>query len=341
MNPIQMPASPAPSGRAHTRSSLACLPCRSKHMKCDAKQPQCTRCIETAKQCHYTPSRRGGLDRAALEERRKRRLVEGSSRQPPETPPCRTSPQQPVSAGVDFYGHGNALPDVTSESTSTEAPPARNGDNIGDDALIDAYYNNFHGLHPFVPPRKHLIQTHHDASRRTSFKPLIASLRLVGYIYISRELSSPLREYLEVCLSRAPANDPIVVQCRLLYSIALFWHDYKDDAKREMDAAVKLALELQMFRKEFAAEHGAQDPVLAESWRRTWWMVFVVDAYYTGTLGTMNFQVINVEATTELPCEEAEYESGVSSTEQSNSTLMFSCLIHKLTHIALSVSRSL
>jgi hypothetical protein len=100
--------------------------------------------------------------------------------------------------------------------------------------------------------------------------------------------------------------------------MALFWHDYKADAKREMDAAVKLALDLKMFRKEFAAEHGAQDPVIAESWRRTWWMVFVVDAYYTGTLGTMNFQVIDVEATTELPCEEAEYESGVSSTEQSN-----------------------
>ena len=42
------------NGRA-TRSSLACLPCRSRHLKCDGKRPHCARCSEVGKQCGYAP----------------------------------------------------------------------------------------------------------------------------------------------------------------------------------------------------------------------------------------------------------------------------------------------
>lgn len=103
-----------------------------------------------------------------------------------------------------------------------------------------------------------------------------------------------------------------MVQCRLLYSLALFWYDYKAESKMEMEKATRLALDLHMFSQDFAAKHGADDPVLRECWRRTWWMVYVVDAYYAGTLGTMNFDVVDIEATVDLPCEESEFESGVS-----------------------------
>ncbi|KAK4946531.1 hypothetical protein LTR10_014383 [Elasticomyces elasticus] len=101
-----------------------------------------------------------------------------------------------------------------------------------------------------------------------------------------------------------------MVQCRILYSIALFWNNYKDEAKREMDAAVQLGVDLQMFRQDFAAKHGAQDAVLTECWRRTWWMLYMIDAFYAGTLGAMNFATVDVDATIELPCEECDYEQG-------------------------------
>jgi cbb3-type cytochrome oxidase subunit 3 len=104
-----------------------------------------------------------------------------------------------------------------------------------------------------------------------------------------------------------------MVQCRTLYSIALFWNNYKDESKREMDAAVRLALDLQMFRQDFAAKQGSQDAVLTECWRRTWWTLYMVDAFYAGTLGTMNFATVDVVATVDLPSEEWEYEEGVSS----------------------------
>ncbi|EEQ32887.1 hypothetical protein McanMca71_003420 [Microsporum canis] len=40
-------------------SSLACLACRRKHLKCDGVMPICGRCRKTQLGCHYTPSRRG------------------------------------------------------------------------------------------------------------------------------------------------------------------------------------------------------------------------------------------------------------------------------------------
>lgn len=91
-----------------------------------------------------------------------------------------------------------------------------------------------------------------------------------------------------------------MVQCRLLYSMALFWQDQKLDSQKEMATATKVAIDIQMVRFEFAGLHGADDPVLRESWRRTWWMLYIVDAYYAGTLGTINFTVVDTAATVGL-----------------------------------------
>ncbi|KAL1851978.1 hypothetical protein Daus18300_012401 [Diaporthe australafricana] len=135
-------------------------------------------------------------------------------------------------------------------------------------------------------------------------------MRLVGHIYAAQEYSAQLSDHAEACISQTPPTDPALVQCRLLYSVALFWHSYKIESNREMKAAVKVALDLKMFRREFASDHGAGDPVLTECWKRTWWMLYVVDAYYAGTLGTMNITVVDVDADVDLPCEELEYESG-------------------------------
>jgi hypothetical protein len=41
-------------------------------------------------------------------------------------------------------------------------------------------------------------------------------------------------------------------------------------------------------------------------------MLYIVCGYFAGTLGTLDFAILDVETTVELPCEEAEYEMGVS-----------------------------
>jgi hypothetical protein len=286
-----------------TRSSLACLPCRSRHLKCDGNRPLCHRCAETAKDCHYAQSRRGGLDRAALAERRKR-IAQAESQG--RLAPARRSTSPPIEARPQAHEtEHNPIRDF-GPSIFTEC----NQPDAGDDELIKTYYENFHSFHPFVLPQQHLKRLLRCNDIQLNFEPLLATMRLIGSIYDAQEWPTSLKDYVESCFSQEPPG-PILVQSRLLYSIALFWHDFKDDALRELDHAVRLASDLGLFRREFAIEHGFRDAVLSECWRRTSWMLYTVDAYFTGTLGTMNFAVGDIDITSELPCEEAEYESGV------------------------------
>ncbi|KAJ5707476.1 hypothetical protein N7488_007277 [Penicillium malachiteum] len=306
-------------GRA-MRSSLACLPCRSRHLKCDAKRPRCTRCAEFARDCEYTRSRRGGLDRAALAERRKRLATTddsgiASSPSPQQSAGSQGQHEFPTGILEMDLSHSHGLLDGfsvagTSSSTDTPSTIQLQCSNLDGDSLIDAYYNNFHKFHPFMLPRRHLTRVYQESGQQATLNALIAAMRLVGNVYKSRELSAALRDHAEASFSQLLPTDPAIVQCRLLYSMALFWNEHKNEAKMQMDLAIRAACELGMFQQEFATENGGQDPVIQECWRRTWWMLYTVDAYYAGTLGTMNFEIFDIDATVDLPCEESEYELG-------------------------------
>ena len=136
-------------------------------------------------------------------------------------------------------------------------------------------------------------------------------MRLIGNLYESHDWSKPLETEIEARISELSPSDPIQVQCRLLFSMALFWNSNTTRAKEEIDTATSVAVEVGMHKREFVDTYRGDD-VLMESWRRAWWMLYIVDAYYAGTLGTMNLKAFHVEATVDLPCEEVEYESGVS-----------------------------
>ncbi|KAJ6780038.1 hypothetical protein PWT90_01210 [Aphanocladium album] len=178
------------------------------------------------------------------------------------------------------------------------------------DALLDAYYENFHRFHPLVLPRHHFLTLLKDPKWAPRLETLAAILKLIGNLYVSQEWSKSLQDDVDIRMGLLTATDPIRVQCHLLYSVALFWQDQKSQFQLQMGKAVELALELKMFEKDFALAHSEQDKVLAECWRRTWWMVYLFDAFYAGTLGKMEFSVIQIDATADLPCDEAEYESG-------------------------------
>ncbi|KAL2822420.1 hypothetical protein BJX63DRAFT_441109 [Aspergillus granulosus] len=311
---------PAKNSKA-TRSSLACLACRLRHLRCDGKRPCCSRCAETSQECNYARSRRGGLDRAALAERRKRLAGAGTQNNgtgvamaDDRTPQALLHAQPelgslPGFVNANFSGMLLEGMNVDDSSASTASFHLQIT-SIDKDALIDSYYKNFHRFHPFVLPQRHMIRHYQDPSIQASLQPLIAAMRLIGHIYASREWPTDLKDHFELCCAQAGPSDPVIIQARLLYSIALFWYDHKNQAKSEFDNAIRLAMDLKICRDEFAARYATDDPVLAESWRRTWWMLFVIDAYYAGTLGAMEMQVVDIGATMKLPCEEDEYESG-------------------------------
>ncbi|PLB36635.1 putative C6 transcription factor [Aspergillus candidus] len=306
--------SPERKGRA-VRSSLACLPCRSRHLKCDGKRPCCSRCAETARDCDYARSRRGGLNRAALAERRKRPAgVAGDSNSQSSSRIRQGEGSTSRSREADSPGGGGLLYAIsTGDDAADFASPAAtrvHTDAMGSDTLVDAYYAQFHRFHPFILPQKQLTRLYRDPSTQSRLRPLLAILRLIGCIMSSRRWSASWKDHVEACFAEAPPTDPMMVQCRLLYSMVLFWYGYEADAKREMDMVVRLATDLRVYLREFAVLHGGEDAVLRESWRRTWWMVYIIDAYYAGTLGTNKSDLWDIDITAELPCEEHEFESG-------------------------------
>lgn len=299
-----------------TRSSLACLSCRSRHQKCDAKKPVCTRCSEADRSCQYTRSRRGG-NGGKDDTARARRISSCFDQLDDYVSSLITPPGAGEVASIDLLP--SAGPPTLAGFPASETRPRsakKRTVNIEDvdiqsDTLIDAYYQHFHKFHPVVFPRRHMITLCNEPSWKTRLEPILAVVRLIGNLYHAQEWSTPLQHHVEACIERSEKKDPIRVQSHLLYSVALFWQDKKDRSQEEMAKAASIALDLKLFDQEFAAENSNLDRTVAECWRRTWWMVYVLDAYYVGTLGTIEFSVLHVDATTDLPCEEAQYESGV------------------------------
>ncbi|KFX96907.1 hypothetical protein V490_03076 [Pseudogymnoascus sp. VKM F-3557] len=295
MNTVQNSASPAKGGGV--RVSLACIPCRTQHVRCDAKKPYCDRCSAVGKQCHYANSRRGGLTQAALAARRNRAAT---TRQPSlgnqYAPEPTSQPPQPESH--QHYQSPRSLDDGYMSQTETSGSLAAK--------------DHFHRCHPFVVPQNCLQRLFEDKTKQANVTPLISVMRFIGSLYAYSNQSCQLREQVTIAIAEAPRDlqCPFMVQCHLLYSIALYWSGEQSLSRDEIDTAIRIALNLAMNRRQFAVENGNGDPILQESWRRTWWQIYIVDADFAAIKRAPTFPTMNVEVTTELPCEEAEYASG-------------------------------
>lgn len=306
------------SGVASTRVSLACIPCRNRHVRCDAGRPCCARCLDEGRQCHYAKSRRGGLDRNTLAARRGLLGAANASRPPCPAAATRDNREQlnPLPVG------GNSRPPVPepiglsySPDTWLRNSPQSPSSAITSDPLIDIYYDSFHVFHPCAVPRKHLERMYNDPTKQLRLQPLISAMRFIGSLYSRSGQASPLKAAMIQAIEITPQQppDPFMAQFYLLSAIALFWYGDEKRSQVAMDAAVSTAVDLAMFRRHFATEHGEGDPILEESWRRTWWQIYISDAFIAATTHEFNFPTRHIDATTELPCEEEEYEAGVSS----------------------------
>ena len=184
---------------------------------------------------------------------------------------------------------------------------------VASDPFIDVYYESFHRFHPCVLPRKYLERLYSGPENQAAMRPLILAIRFLGSLYAQSEYSSQLKEQVRKELDQAPQTspDPFMVQFYLLVAIALFWCGEEAKGRQTMDSAIQTALDLDMCHQRFAAENGKGDPVLEESWRRTWWQIYIVDGFLAATTGELTFKTCHVDASADLPCEEEDYEAGV------------------------------
>ncbi|TGO59956.1 hypothetical protein BOTNAR_0153g00100 [Botryotinia narcissicola] len=98
------------------------------------------------------------------------------------------------------------------------------------------------------------------------------------------------------------------VQTLLLLAIAIHAEDERQQARAILDRGICMALELGMNHRAFAEME--RDPVLSESWRRTFWGLYVLDGVFSGIACASSFILSAIETQADLPCEDYEYESG-------------------------------
>ena len=170
--------------------------------------------------------------------------------------------------------------------------------------LANLYYRHFHPTHPVLLPR----------SRYTTH-PYPAHLRLVvqliGSQYTSAFSRDVLRDRTDDELADLPKDSPYAVQSLLLYAICLYAGSERAKAVRILARASDLAIELALNRADYASTYGVQDALVEESWRRTWWELYVVDGSFAAMQRQTTFRCNAVELTAYLPCEENVYREGM------------------------------
>ncbi|KAJ6129241.1 hypothetical protein N7512_002021 [Penicillium capsulatum] len=315
MNDPTIPdAGPKPAGP----SLLACLHCRHKHLKCDGRTPICSRCAITGAECQYTKSRRGYKGPS------KKRRAELDS--PDQVPADRVGMMEvPVDWSQSGFHYSPTMPLLSPGPGSTS--PALNEVSVamtpslsrpvtgpltpessssigGDGYLLDIYYTYFHSAHPILPPLRLLY--------RSTFPPpyLEQVMKFIAAHFTPAASSETYRPSV-VAGVRDSASAVEKVQALLLLAIVLHSRNERGEAGECLASAVDVAFELGMHQATFAETASRGDPIRAETLRRTWWELFVIEGLLTA-LGVQRVYRTNlVPPEVPLPCEERIYQDGL------------------------------
>ncbi|KAL5690318.1 hypothetical protein EMGR_007974 [Emarellia grisea] len=286
----------SPLGTALRPSPLACTECRKHHVKCDAKKPACSRCLDARLPCNYLPSRRGG--------RRKPR----SSLLPPlqgvtpdfpgmayQTPLSETAGGNPTTGPSSSPVTGKEASSVASRNSPQNAPLV-----VPDSRFVRLYYEHFHNAHPILVPA-----SSYEERNYPSFLQHV--VRFIGSHYSLQVSGDSFKDATMLQLSHSGERTPCMVQALLLYSIFLCARSECSEAEKTFSQATDIALELGMFRRDFATTFSNGNETEAESLRRTWWELFIVDVFMAARPPKVVLRCGNVPYDVPLPCEEYVY----------------------------------
>jgi hypothetical protein len=311
---------PDQSSKERITVPSACVQCRSKHLKCDGLSP-CTRCSSNSFECVYVRSRRGfkgprrngtnGTPSKASSvsgpvDRSCPMINPGATRSASNVPSGLATPPdhrlQTLPRAVDL-----PLFDLGQELVSFEPKALPSGLDLRE-RCIEAFYYHFYPAHPFILPRDAFVKFRKE-------KPvdhLEAAMRYVGSFYVPQAPTVALGLEAERTIYHADCpKDGFRVQAMLILTIGLDGYTYQEKALQILVDAQDLALEFGMNKRDFAAINGNGSELLEESWRRTWWEMYIVDGMIAGVHQKSTFRMKEIFADVSLPCEEREFTSGV------------------------------
>ncbi|KAL7906349.1 N-terminal binuclear Zn cluster-containing/DNA binding domain-containing protein [Trichoderma velutinum] len=173
---------------------------------------------------------------------------------------------------------------------------------------IDSFYRFFHGSHPFVLPKEHLLRY----ANENPIDPLMAVIRWVGSLFIDvgKSRLSLYDDAMRLLDDLTQPQDGFKVQAMMLSIVALDGCCQNEKAAQLLGRTETLALSIGLNKAHFATLNGRNNPVLEESWRRTWWDLFIIDGMVAGVHRMTNFLLYDITPEVSLPCEEHQYLAG-------------------------------
>ncbi|KAI9056079.1 hypothetical protein LZ554_001008 [Drepanopeziza brunnea f. sp. 'monogermtubi'] len=332
IRPNSQSQSPSQSTTAKEKERVtvasACVQCRSKHLKCDGLQP-CSRCSSNSFECEYVRSRRGfkGPRRNGTHHKASSVMTAATAIPTAATAADVRCPHiRPIGQavrGTPNVASGLATPpdhrmmtlprpvdlplfDIGQEVVNLDPRAQPTGLDLRE-RCIEAFYYHFYPAHPFCLPRA----SYFSLRKEKPVGYLEAAMRYVGSFYVSQAPTVALGLEAERSIYQTDCpKDGFRVQAMLILAVGLDGYTYQEKALQILVDAQNSALELGMNKREFAIVNGGGLEVLEESWRRTWWELYITDGMVAGVHQKSTFRMKDIEADVLLPCEEREYISG-------------------------------
>lgn len=169
------------------------------------------------------------------------------------------------------------------------SPPATSPSvsNDGTDVLLDLFYKYFHPSHPFVLPSK---------LRWRIPEFLKAVMRFGGSHFAQNGKRDALKDVATQLLLGAP-QDAYKVQAFALLAMVSFSRTEQQEGQAYLKSAIDLALWMGLNQKDFAVRFGENDTTLQESWRRTWWDLFIVEGLIASFTGQRESSILRTVKT--------------------------------------------
>lgn len=165
--------------------------------------------------------------------------------------------------------------------------------NVDPTTTTNAFFTFFYASHPFLLPRTRLV----ECLRSNRLPHLQLAIQYIGSMYIPSAPTELFKQAVDEFLFRRDLHkNGFMVQAMLLFVIGLHASGEIERAAEVMQSAISTALDIGMHYREYASENGAGCSVIQESWRRTWWKLYVVNGLIAGTNQNIPFQLFEVEA---------------------------------------------
>ncbi|KAF2025557.1 nicotinate-nucleotide diphosphorylase [Setomelanomma holmii] len=201
------------------------------------------------------------------------------------------------------------VPHVDFSLKITPFPETSPAFQVNVDRLLELFYENFWPSFPMVLPYHYLRQRQMTGNH--GMDELLLVLQYIGSIYAPWTPSEPyFKTALEALTSPVLAHTPFNVQALMLFGIAQYHSNMKEEGQRRVNLAVSIALELRMNQKGFAQAYGESSSVLEESWRRTYYLLHVADQHLAIVSNSPIHTLGHVANMVDLPCDDEYYEMG-------------------------------